>query len=547
MYIKRSKIKTKTGNEKEYLSLTESYRENGKIKQRTILQLGCANNLKQKEIEKMIYGLSKLTEHLRIIDNREINDPDIQIHKSKNFGIPLVINHFWKELQMDKISQNIQKQHPQLEFDFETTFKSAIIQRLIQPGSERAMLDWFKDVYLPGTEKFDLQHLYRSVTLVSKHQTEIEEHLFDAFRTLFGIDCSIVFYDTTSTYFEGDGIDKEALKQYGHSKDHRPDRKQIKVGIVMSRDGIPICPQIFAGNESDVATIPQVLEKLENLKKDHTLTELIFVGDSGMISKENKKSLEEKKMKYILGARMRNSNKIRDYVISEGIKLKDKKQQEKFKIKDNLFATEVFIEGIRYILCYNPSEAKKDKISRENVITKLREDIASSPKKYLKNKLQKRFLKITNTCAEIDEEKMKEEEKYDGMFVIETNTDVSAEEVTLRYKDLILVEHAFRCLKSTIDVRPIYHRTSENIQGHIFISYLSLCFFCLLIRELEKNQQELPCEEHHIIPSLSRILAHNVTLFGKKFVLLSEIDGINRKLLASLGIKRPQRVIKQNW
>jgi transposase len=552
MYIKRSKIRTKSGL-KEYLALAESYREGGKVKQKTVLSLGCADDLDEKEIGKMILGLGKLTESIQILegkkegDGTEGGDPDIRIYESRNYGVPLVIDFFWKKLQMRELTEKVRKRHPQLGFDFDLTFRAAVIHRLIAPGSERSMLEWFRDVYLPGTEKIGLQHLYRSVTLVNKYQSEIESHLFDLSRTLFGIDCSLVFYDTTTTYFEGDGIDNEALKQYGHSKDHRPDRKQVKVGIVMSRDGIPVCPQIFSGDESDVKTVPTVLKKLDDLRKQQDIGELVFVGDSGMMSSGNRKELEEKKMKYILGARMRNTKSIREEVldIRHVSALKDKEKNLPFRIKKNLFAMEKKIGEDRYIICYNPEEAKKGKALREDILAKLESEIKSSPKKYMKHRLYKRFLRITEVKTEIDATKIEEEEKYDGIFVIETNTSLSAEEVAIRYKDLLLVEQAFRCLKSTLDVRPVYHQTSENIQGHIFISYLSLYFFCLILRELEKDEKELPCEEKQIIRSLSRLLAHDTENCGQKFVIRSEIDAVNRNILASLGIKTPQRVLKR--
>ena len=158
------------------------------------------------------------------------------------------------------------KKHKKLQFDLELVFKVSVIYRLIKPGSERKMLDWFPDVYLPGTEKLQLQHLYRGLAIIAEHQTEIEDHLLEKSRTLFGIDCSLVFFDTTTTYFEGDMLDNEALKQYGKSKDHRPDRRQVKVGMVMSRDGIPIHCPFFAGNESDFSSVPTVISNLKKKK-----------------------------------------------------------------------------------------------------------------------------------------------------------------------------------------------------------------------------------------------------------------------------------------
>ena len=545
MHLKRTRKQTKQGM-KEYLSLVENRREAGSVKQKHILSLGCTDDIDEREIDKMILGLSKLTKNLSILEGTT-DDPDIAIHASRNLGVPLVINHFWKKLGMKQLTDMIRKKHPQLRFDFDLTFRSAIIYRLITPGSERGMLDWFQDVHLPGTQKISLQHLYRSVALVAEHQEEIEAHLFHQSRNLFGMDCSLVFYDTTTTYFEGDGIDDDALKQYGYSKDHRPDRKQVKVGIVMSRDGIPVCPQVFAGNESDVTTIPAVLRKLNTLQEERNIDHLIFVGDSGMMSKDNRQSILDEGMDYILGARMRNAAAIHSAVVPVAAVLKNEKTQMAYRIKDNLFVTDTVQNEKRYILCYNPQEAEKDRKTREDIIARLREGITTSPKKYCKHKLLKRFLKITDATVTVDEKKVEEEAQYDGLFVIETNTDLPAGEVACRYKDLLLVEQAFRCLKSTLDIRPIYHQCSDNIRGHIFISYLSLYFFCLLLKELTKDDAPLPCEQKQIIPSLSRLMAHDVETHGQQFIIRSEINALNRDLLASLSLQTPQKGLKRGW
>ena len=549
MHIKKSTVKTKTGK-KEYLNIVKSYRDKGKgkIKHKTILSLGRADKINDREIQEIIFGLSKLTENLQIMSG-EVKDPDVQIHKTKNLGIPLVIDHFWKKLNMSILLESIQKKYPKLEFDLELVFRSAIIYRLIKPGSERAMIDWFADIDIQGVEKLKIHHLYRGLMIISEHREEIENHLIENQKTLFGIDLSLVFFDTTTTYFEGDSIDNEAIKQYGHSKDHRPDRKQIKIGMVMSRDGLPIHLPIFAGDESDVSTIPNIIDNLKNKKlNDININKLIFVGDSGMTSKKNIEELENNNMGYILGSKMRNTKAIKEeIIISPYIDLlKDNKNNHIYKIKKNLFAIEKTINQKKYVICFNPEEAKKDKAVRGKIITELELSSNQSIKKYIKHKLKKRFISSDKSKITINRKKIKQEEKFDGLFVIETNTDLSKEEVVMRYKDLILVENAFRHLKSTLSIRPVYHKTTENIEGHVFISFMSLVFFCLILKKLQKKGS-LPCEQNQIINSLSRITSHETVICNKKFILRSEINTTNRQILSSLGIKTPNQVIKNDW
>jgi transposase len=545
MHIKKSKVSTKAGT-KEYLSLVESYRINGKKKNKTIMSLGRADTVDEKYVQKIIFGLSRLTKQLSIIDSQasESSDPHIKIYESMNLGTTLVIDYLWKELGLSDLFRKIKKKYKKLQFDLELVFKATVIYRLVKPGSERKMLDWFYDVYLPGTEKLQLQHLYRGLAIIAEHQMEIEDHLLEKSQTLFGIDCSLVFFDTTSTYFEGDMLDDKALKQYGRSKDHRPDRRQVKVGMVMSRDGIPIHCPFFAGNESDFTSAQKVIRILA---KKERIGEMIFVGDSGMTSQKNIDELKEQNIRYILGSRMRNTKVVKEEVLTlEDVSiLKDNSKNQPFGVKKNLFVAEKTINKKRYIICYNPDEAKKDQLVREAIIVKLKSELSSSPKKYIKHRLHKRFLKITAAKTEINQEKIMEEAKYDGLFVIETDTNLSASEVALRYKDLLLVERGFRCLKSTLEMRPIYHKCSENIQGHIFVSYMALYFFCLIIKKLEQSEEGMQCEEGQVLESLARIKAHRTEIHGNRLILRSELNSLNKWILRSLGVKIPTQVLKK--
>lgn len=545
MYIKKTKASTSEGK-KEYLSLVESFRQGGKMKHKTILALGRAELLDEGYVQKIIYGLSKLTKQLVIMDNQVLGnyDPHIKIYESMDLGVPLIIDHLWKELNLSDLMRKIQKKYKKLQFDLDLVFKASVIYRLVKPGSERKMFDWFQDVYLPETEKLQLQHLYRGLAIISEHQTEIEDHLLEKSRTLFGIDCSLVFFDTTSTYFEGDMLDNEALKQYGRSKDHRPDRRQVKVGMVMSRDGVPIHCPFFTGNESDFTAAQEVIRTLGKKKE---IGEMIFVGDSGMTSQKNIDELKQQNIRYILGSRMRSLKVVKEKVLtSDHVSiLKNRDKNESYQVKKNLFVMEKTINKNRYVICYNPDEAKKDKLVREEIIAKLETELNSSPKKYIKHRLHKRFLKITEAKTEIDHKKITEEEKYDGLFVIETNTDIAAAEVSLRYKDLLLVERGFRCLKSTLEMRPVYHKCSENIQGHIFVSYMALFFFCLIMKKLENSKETMQCEEGQILDSLARLKAHRTEIHEEQFILRSEINPLNKWILGSIGVKTPSQVISK--
>ena len=273
----------------------------------------------------------------------------------------------------------------------------------------------------------------------------IEEALFARRRDLF-TQLQLVFFDTTSIYFEGQG--GETIGQRGHSKDHRPDLKQMIVGAVLDGQGRPICCELWPGNTADVTTLIPVVDRL---RSRFGVTKVCIVADRGMISKETIEELEkeERGWQYILGARMRSQNEVKDEVLARAGRYRVvHPERQTSEDPAPLKVKEVRVEGRRYIVCLNEDEARKDAADREAIVASLQEKLRSGEKSLVGNKGYRRYLSPTGSDHfQIDEAKIKEEARYDGKWVLRTNTDLDTAEVALQFKRLWMVEAWFRRLR----------------------------------------------------------------------------------------------------
>jgi transposase len=317
------------------------------------------------------------------------------------------------------------------------------------------------------------------------HKDEIEQNIFFNQADLFHQELDIVLFDTTSLVYYGDGPDArgedkpedEQLLDYGFSKARRSDLKQIVVGILMSKDGIPLAHEAFSGNTNDVKCFSQIIDQLKN---KYNVSNIALVGDRGMISKSNVGEIEDSGLKYILGYRMRTISKDERKVVLRKANLRKLKNLElQFK--------EVEYRGQRLIVCYNAERAEKDKEHRESEITKLKEKLknSSSIKQLISNPHHRKFLKINDekTKAELDLKKIKEDEIHDGVFVLTTNTRLSCLQVVERYKDLWQIEAGFRQLKSELKLGPIYHHKDRRIRAHVMICFMAFCLRVTLYKK----------------------------------------------------------------
>jgi len=427
-----------------------------------------------------------------------------------------------------------------------------VVHRLMVSGSDRSAERWREDYVLEGCEELDLHHLYRAMAWLGEElgeaeqdgrtpfaprcvKDQVEEDLFFRRRDLLST-LDLVFFDTTSIYFEGAG--GESLGQHGHSKDHRPDRVQMVVGAVLDAEGRPVCCELWPGNTADVKTLVPVAERLQ---KRFRIGKVCIVADRGMISDKTLQELEARQWLYILGARMRTQAEVRDEVLSragryevvvpKGIQAKD---------PSPLQVKEVHIWDRRYIVCRNEDQAAKDAADRTAILQGLREQLKKGAKSLVGNRGYRKYLQGEKGAFSIDEDKVRDEARYDGKWVLRTNTDLPAAEVARKYKQLWMVEELFRTVKSVLETRPIYHRSDEAVRGHVFASFLALVVRKELQDRLAAKGEVLSWAD--IVRDLDRLEEVEVEQDGKRFALRTEAKGTCGKVFQAVGVALPPTI-----
>ena len=492
---------------------------------------------------------ARLSEALLVLDAHGAGETPVVT--SERVGPALIFERLWQETGCQAVVQR-RLARRQFGFAVERAVFLTVLHRLLAPGSDRAAERWRELYRLPGTETLELHHLYRAMawlgealpaeaqagrTPFSPRCTKdlIEEDLFAHRRDLFTT-LDVVFFDTTSLYFEGEG--GESLGQYGHSKDHRPDLKQMVVGAVLDGEGHPVCCELWPGNTCDVTSLVPIAERL---RTRFAIGELCVVADRGMISQQTIGELEARGWRYILGARMRRQKEVREEVLARagryhvvhppGVHTKD---PAPLKVK------EVNVEGRRYVVCLNEAQRRKDEADREAILAALREKLKQGDKALIGNRGYRKYLLSQGERFAIDEEAVRHEARYDGKWVLRTNTDLTAAEVALKYKQLWMVEELFRQAKSLLATRPIFHRCDETIRGHVFCSFLALILRKELQARLEARGELLEWDD--IVRDLDALTETEVVHEGKRFRLRAEAKGVCGKVFQAVGVALPPTV-----
>lgn len=540
--------RTKKSGKYEYLQIVENSKIRGKVVQHVISTVGRLDRMHEKgQVETLIRSLARYSEKVLLV----LSGKSDLTAETRKIGPALIFERLWKELGIDRVFKHV-LQGRLFWFDVERAAFLTVLHRLMMSGSDRCCDKWRRDYVISGADNLMLHHLYRGMAFLGEevedqaHATPfsprctkdvIEEALFLKNRNLFsGLD--LVFFDTTSIYFEGAG--GETLGRKGFSKDSRPDLNQMVVGVVLDDTGMPLCCEMWPGNTTDVKTLIPVMERLR--KRFHVVKSCL-VADRGMISKETIEILEapENKIPYILGTRMRKLKEIREEVLSRAGRFRVVTPEGKnSKDPSPLQVKEVRLGDKRYIVCLNPKQARKDAADREAIIQSLREEIKRGPKALVGNKGYRKYLKIKPGSVSIDMDKVKEESRFDGKWVLQTNTGYSADKVALKYKELWQVEQSFRDIKSMFDTRPIYHKRDETIRGHVFCSFLSL----VLRKELERRLDEKghSFEWADIKQDLKALQETTIEDNGKRLAVRSQCLGTCGKIFQAVGVAIPPTI-----
>jgi Transposase DDE domain len=520
----------------EYLYLVENAREGGRHVQRVIKALG-----RREEVEAsgLIDGLiaSAARHSRRSIVLSSFYRGELPELRRVSIGPDLVFGRLWAETGCRDVLSRLLADR-RFSFDVERAVYLTVLHRLMVSGSDRHASEWRRGLRVPGADGLDLDHAYKAmawlgaVDATGRSMAEaVEETLYRHRQPLFGA-VSIAFFDTTSLWFEGAG--GETLGQHGHSKDYRGHLKQVVLGIVLDDGDRPIASFLMPGNTADVTMLLPVIKRL---RERFAIAGACIVADRGMISADTIAALEAEKIEYILGVRERTSREARTEVIEDdslAVPLVIPRQ----KGETELAVTETTIAGRRYIICRNEEQARKDAVARAELVAGLERKLTQGDKALVANKGFRRFLKTTQGDGfVIDRAKIEADARFDGLFVLRTNTKIAALQVVLRYRNLLAVEDAFRTAKALLATRPVFHKTDPGIRGHVFCTFLALVLRKELMDRLAARRSKL--EWQRIIDDLADLSEIDVEQDGRRARLRTAPGPTIDPICRAIGVTLP--------
>jgi hypothetical protein len=525
-----------------YVQLVENRWQEGRSRQRVLATLGRLEQLQESgSLEALLESGSRLVEGLTVLSEHRRGEAPVV--RAQRIGASLVFGRLWEQSGCRRVIEELLAGR-RFEFPVERAVFLEVLHRLVRPGSDRAGVDWRADYAIPEADALQLHHAYRAMAWLGEPVDEsepsrtvkdlVEEELFARRRDLF-TSLELVFFDTTSIYFEGEG--GESFGEYGHSKDHRPDRRQMIVGVVLDQEGVPLCCELLPGNTADVTRLLPVAERLS---KRFGVGRVTLVADRGMIGSKTIEQLEAKGWGYILGARMRSQREVRDEVLSRAGRYREvgprgPRGTADLKVKD------VRVDERRYVVCLNEDQAAKDAADRAVILAALEDRLRQGAGSLIGNRGFRKYLKVTRGSVAVDAAKVEREERFDGKWVLRTNLDLDAADVAVAYKQLWMVEDVFRTMKSVLETRPVYHRRDETIRGHVFCSFLAL----RLRSELEDRlaaRGHGDLEWAQILRDLDRVQEIEIDKAGSRFLLRTETAGTATKVFQAAGVALPPTV-----
>ncbi len=540
-------FRKKTSGGRAYLQIVESRREGDTVRQQVIATLGRIEDLRESgQLERLLRSGARFAEKAIVLD--ALDRGEATTISTRRIGPALAFERVWEETGCRGVIERLASNRGH-EFSLERAAFLTVLHRLFCGGSDRAADRWREDYRIEGVEGLGLHHLYRAMAWLGEELPEdqqdgatpiaprcvkdvVEEELFACRRDLLTT-LDIVFMDTTSLYFEGAG--GETLGRRGFSKDHRPDLNQMILAVLLDGDGRPVCTEMWPGNTADVGSL---IPAIDRLQRRFRINRVCVVADRGMISAETIVELEARKLLYVLGVRERTDKLVRDLVLDDPAPfvpfvLRKERREVDYEAKA------VTLAGRRYIVCRNLDQMTKDAADRGTIVAALERQLKKGDKSLVGNKGYRRFLK--NPEGEgfaIDRERIEEDQKFDGVFVLRTNASLSPLEAMLVYKQLWTVERTFRTTKSLLETRPIYHKLDETIRGHVACSFLAL----VLKKELEDRLAPgagAGASWPAVIADLNSLTETEVEQDGKRFLMRSAPRPAASLALAALGVALP--------
>lgn len=567
MYLRKTQRRNKDGSVVRYVQLANNRRVDGRTQADVLVNLGREDRLDLDALRRLVASVNRY-----LGEDEEATAPlgaaagPLQVESSRPIGAIWLLDQLWKLLGIDAALAEVLGSR-RFRTDVERVLFTLVANRAIAPSSKLAAAEWAsRTVAVPGLHAMDKDQAMRAMDLLVETDTEgaVQEAVFFAAAHLLNLEVDLIFFDTTSTYFERDDQDEadEALRRFGHSKDHRRDLPQIVIGLAVTREGIPVRCWVWPGNTADTTVIEQVKDDLRSWR----LGRVVTVADSGFSSEANLAYLTRAGGHYITGIKMRQTSGKAEQVLARQGRYQD--------VRDNLRVKEVHLDddpGRRWIICHNPLEAARDTARREEQLDAVTEELeritraraadakkarakaattgkrAATPNDAVHRKAEcalrdhpslGRWLKQHPTTGRlsIDRAKVAAEARLDGKYLLAiSDPDLSAEDVALGYKNLLEAERSFRTMKSTLYLRPVYHRLDDRIRAHVLLCWLAL----LLIRVAERRTGTT---WRVIRNDLERI--HQVTLAGPagRLQQTTRLTDTQTELFKNCGVPPPPKM-----
>jgi len=561
MFLREVRRRNKNGTQVSYLQLVHNEWDAAAQASRTkiLYSFGRTDQVDPAAIQRLIASLSRLLDPAAAL--RVTASSELTLLESRPLGGTHVLDGMWQRLGVDKVIGGLLKgrrRDPRVE----RVLFALVANRALAASSKLAAAGWVSDdVHIDGLPQTSDDACYRAMDWLLESKSALEKEVFWQVATLLDLEVDLLFFDTTSTYFEldeadapvardergttladttsGDGATKAGFCTYGKSKDHRDDLPQIIVGMAVTRSGIPVRVWCWPGNTTDSALIRQVKADL----RDWTLARVIWVADRGFASAENRRYLRRGDHHYIIGEKLRSGSAEATAALS--------RQGRYAEVAGNLRVKEVRIsDAERFVICHNPDQADRDAAVRERLLAQLTELIDGTDKLSATKRAElrgvistkpglHRYLRVTPSgLLRIDKATVKAETNFDGKYLLRSSDPhLSAEDIALGYKQLLQVERGWRDLKQVIDLRPVYHRLEERIRAHVVLCWLAL----LLVRIVETTTG---ATWRSLTAELNRLQVITFTGPQGTFRQRTELTKPQRDIYATLQLDPPSKIIE---
>jgi hypothetical protein len=549
MYIRQISRRLADGSRVRYLQLAQKVRDpqTGIPRDEVLHHFGRADQLDPEQLRRLVESLSRFLEpgeQARVQARLDGLGSELEVVRSLPYGGSYVLDGLWRRLELDAALRGLLAERS-FGHDVERVLFALVANRALDPRSKLAVERWVgRRVAIDGLEEVPVQTLYRAMDFLAEHGEAVQKAVFFSAASLLNLEVDLLFFDTTSTYFEIEEPDgeQEGLRRFGHSKDHRPDRPQVVIGLAVTRGGLPVRCWVLAGNRNDASLVEEVQRDLAGWK----LSRVVWVMDRGMAGESQRLALQRGGGHVIVGEKLRRGSTEAQEALRRAGRYR--------RVRENLEVKEVTSkngsETRRFVLVRNPQQAARDRAERARLLERLEAEIeALNARRGSKKEHTRRVCELQSHPGlsryvrelqggelRIDRSRVRDEERLDGKYLLSTtDPSLSAEDVALGYKQLAEVERSFRTLKSTLDLRPLYHRLPERIEAHVLLCWLAL----LLVRlvEIETGQGW-----ERVRDELDQI--HRVDLRTKDRALsvVTTPTDEQRKLLKRLDIPPPKRV-----